>query len=163
MTDGLLQHKQLDGITDYTTALDTLCSHANHQLQLFEKDFDGLGYNTESRYLSLRHFLLANPTNRLLILAHDTRYLSASCPRMMMLLRQFDSRMCIRQTSIKSRQVTTPFSVADHIHYIRRPHFNDPRGFFALNDPEQAHILESLFMEMWSASNTGISATKFGL
>ncbi len=163
MTDDLLQHTQLDGIADYTAALDTLCKLARHNLYLFEKDFDGLGFNSEARYETLRHFLLANPLNRLFVLAHEMNYLSTRCPRMTMLLSQFDSRLFIHQTAKHLLHITAPFCVADSRDYVRRFHFDDPRGLLAVNDPENARALKSQFLEMWSHSHPAISTTKLGL
>jgi len=163
MSDDTLQHTHLDGIVDYTAALDTLCKLAQHNLYLFEKDFDGLGFNAETRYEILRGFLLGNPANRLFVLAHDTRYLSTLCPRMMMLLQQFGSSMFIYQTPKNLLHITEPFAVADDAHYVRRFHFDDPRGILAQHDPEKARTLKSRFMEMWSVSHPAISATKLGL
>ncbi|MGA7749512.1 MAG: hypothetical protein WCA63_05140, partial [Gallionella sp.] len=71
MAEELLQHTRLDGISDYIAALDTLCKLARNNLYLFDKDFDGSGYNSEARYETLRNFLLASPANRLFVLAHD--------------------------------------------------------------------------------------------
>jgi hypothetical protein len=163
VSDDVLQHTQLDGIVDYIAALDTLCKLAQRNLYLFEKDFDGLGYNTEARYTTLRNFLLANPAHRLFVLAHDTHYLSALCPRMMMLLQQFGTSMFIHQTPKNLQHITEPFSVADETNYVRRFHFDDPRGILAQHDPEKARALKSRFMEMWAASHSAISSTKMGL
>ncbi|MDO9013116.1 MAG: hypothetical protein Q7U78_15140 [Gallionella sp.] len=162
MTGDALQHTHLDGIADYTLALDTLCQLAQHDLYLFEMDYDGLSFNSESRYETLRHFLLANPANRLFVLAQDAHYLSTRCPRMMMLLRQFDNRMFIHQTTSR-HPITAPFCVADNTHYVRRFHFDDPHGLMALNDPENARALESRYMEIWEDSRPAISITKLGL
>jgi len=163
MNDDMLQHTKLEGIADYSAALDTLCKLARHNLLLFEKNYEGLGFNTEARYETLHRFLLTNPANRLLVLAHDTRYLSTLCPRMMMLLRQFGSSMFIHQTSESMNHVTEPFAVSDDTNYVRRFHFDDPRGTLAQYDPENARALKSRFMEMWSASRPAVSATKLGL
>lgn len=163
MADDLPIHTHLDGIADYTAALDTLCGLARRNLYLFEQDYDGLGFNSEARYETLRHFLLANPANRLYILAHDIHYLSTLCPRMTMLLRQFDDRLLIHQTAKSLLHVTAPFSVADNTHYVRRFHFDDPRGLMAQNDPENARALESLYMEMWASSHPALSSTVLGL
>lgn len=163
MDNDTLQHTKLDGIADYTAALDTLCKLALHNLFLFEKNYEGLGFNTEARYETLYRFLLANPANRLLVLTHDTRYLSTLCPRMMMLLRQFGGSMFIHQMHASLSHVTEPFAVADDMHYVRRFHFDDPRGILAQHDPENARVLKSRFMEMWSASHQAVSATKLGL
>lgn len=156
-----LQHIHLQGTADYTAALDTLCRQAKHDLYLFEKNFDGLGFNSEARYDTLRQFLLGG--NSLHILAHDTHYLTTLCPRMMALLRQFDQRMAIRQTAKHLLHITTPFCVADHTHYVRRFHFDDPRGLLALNDPENARTMESQFSEMWQSSHSNISTSTLGL
>ena len=163
MSDETLQHTQLDGIGDYIAALDTLCNQAQHDLYLFEKNFDGLGYNTEARYTTLRNFLLANPAHRLFVLAHDTHYLSTMCPRMIMLLQQFGTGMFIYQTPKHLQHITEPFSVADDSNYVRRFHFDDPRGILALHDPEKARALKSRFLEMWTASHPAVSVTKLGL
>lgn len=163
MGDDTPQHTKLNGIADYTDALDTLCKLAQRNLYLFDKDFDGLGFETEARFEILRRFLLANPIHRLFVLVHDTRYLSTLCPRMMMLLQQFGNSMFIYQTPKNLQQITEPFAVADDSHYVRRFHFNDPRGIFAQHDPENARALKSRFMEMWSTSHQGVSSVKLGL
>lgn len=161
MSDEMLQHTHLNGIADYTTAIDTLCGLAQRELCLFEKDYEGLGFNSEARYEMLRHFLLANPANRLLMLVYDTQFLSTQCPRISMLLRQFDDRMFIHKPS--RMNCTTPFCVADNAHYLRRFHFDDPRGLLAKNDPENARVLESRFMEMWQNSRPAMPITILGL
>jgi len=163
MNNDTLQHTKLDGIAEYTAALDTLCRLARRNLLLFEKNYEDLGFNSEARYETLHHFLLANPANRLLVLANDTHYLSTLCPRMMMLLRQFGGSMFIHQTPASLSHITEPFAVADETHYVRRFHFDDPRGILAQHDPENARALKSRFMEMWSASRPAVSATKLGL
>lgn len=163
MTEAALQHTHLDGIKDYTSALDTLCGLAQHNLSLFESNYEGLGFNSESRYETLRHFLLINPVNRLHVLAHDTAYLTTLCPRMINLLRQFDNRMFIHRIA-KNRQLSSaPFCVADNTHYVRRFHFDDPRGILAINDPSNARALESLYQQMWSASHSSVLTTTLGL
>lgn len=155
--------KHLDGIADYRSALDALCGLAQHSLMLFERDFDGLGFNSEARYESLRGFLLASRRNRLLVLAHDTNHLATGCPRIAMLLRQFDDRMHIRRSAKHLLQVAEPFCVADSAHYLRRFHFDDPRGLFVENDPENARLLESRFAEMWENSQPAMPTTTLGL
>jgi hypothetical protein len=163
MSDDELQHTQLNGITEYTDALNTLCRLAQHSLYLFEKDFDGLGYNSEARYTTLRNFLLASPAHRLYVLAHDTHYLSTLCPRMLMLLEQFGTAMFIRQTPRHLQHISDPFSVADESNYVRRFHFDDPRGILGQHDPEKARALKSRFLEMWESSHPAVSSTKLGL
>ncbi len=156
-------HIALNGTADYIDALDMLCGLAQHSLYVFEKDFDGTGFNSAVRHDILRAFLLANPANRLLLLAHDVRPLEQRCPRMMILLRQFSYSMHIYRTPDHLRSVAEPFAAADELHYIRRFHFDDPRGILARFDAEGALKLKSRFLEMWSSSHVAVSATTLGL
>jgi hypothetical protein len=158
-----LQHTTLNGNADYVAALDTLCGLAQHELIVFEKNYENTGFNSEARYDTLRAFLLASPNNRLQLLAHSTMHLVQHCPRIMMLLRQFAHSMLIYQTPPHLQQVAEPFAVADQTHYVRRFHFDDPRGILAQNDPQGARMLHSRFLEMWSASHPGAAATTLGL
>ncbi len=158
-----MQHIQLNGTAEYIAALDALCSKAQHSLFIFEKNFEGIGFNSEARYESLRHLLLASPANRLHLLAHDTRPIMQRCPRLMLLLRQFSHNMHIYQTPAHLHHLTEPFAVADELHYMRRFHFDDPRGILAQNDAEGARMLKSRFAEMWLSSHPSVSAVTTGL
>lgn len=158
-----LQHTHFSGMADYIAALDTLCVLAQRTLFVFEKNFEETGFNSAVRHDTLRHFLLANPANRLHLLAHDTRTATQYCPRLTLLLRQFSHNMHIYQTPRHLLHLSEPFAVADESHYVRRFHFDDPRGLIARNDPGNARALKSQFEEMWAASRSGITATTLGL
>ena len=160
---GDLQHIALNGTADYIAALDTLCGLAQHDLFIFEKDFDDLGFNSEARHDILRDFLLSSPYNRLHLLAHNTRPLTQYCPRLLNLLRQFSHNMHIYQTPQHLQHLSDPFAAADEAHYVRRFHFDDPRGVLAQNDAEGARTLKLRFDEMWAASHPAVSATTLGL
>lgn len=163
MSEDALQHFKLTGAADYIAALDTLCGLAKHSLLIFEKDFGGIGFNSEARYEVLRNFLLSNPNNRLQLLAHDTRPMSQHCPRLMTLLRQFGHNMYIYQSPKNLQHLTDPFAVADESHFVRRFHFDDTRGIFAQNDGETARLLKARFVEMWKASHPDASTSSFKL
>ena len=158
-----LQHTQLNGTVEYIAALDTICGMAERSLYVFEKDFEGIGFNSEARYDTLHRFLLASPANRLHLLAHDTRPIAQHCPRLMLLLRQFSHNMRIYQTPQHLLHISEPFAVADELHYVRRFHFDDPRGILAQNDVEGARVLKSRFTEMWASSHPSVSANTTGL
>ena len=163
MSEVEIQHRALSSISEYVTALDELCVLAQKSLCIFEKDFDGLGFNSEARYTTLRGFLLSNPNSRLLLLAHDVKPLLNFCPRIMMLQRQFGHAVHIYQTPANLRLISAPFALAETQHFVRRFHFDDTRGIFAQNDPEQAIVLKSRFEEMWAASRAPASTNSLGL
>lgn len=163
MSDDSLQHTQFDSVAEYVAALDTVCTSAQHTLDIFEQNYEDIGFNSEARFDILRHFLLASPINRLNLLVHDPQHLIRFCPRMMLLLRQFGHSMFIYQTPQSMQNVTEPFAVADDAHYVRRFHFDDTRGLLAKNDPEGARLLNSRFHEMWASSHPCASGTTLGL
>lgn len=163
MSDDTLQHATFDGAADYVAALDMVCSSALRTLNVFEQNYENIGFNSETRYDILRRFLLSSTLNRLNLLAHDPQHLIRYCPRMMILLRDFGSAMLIYQTPSSLLHVTEPFAVADNSHYVRRFHFDDTRGLLAKNDPEEARRLNSHFNEMWASSHPCASATTLGL
>jgi len=163
MGDDILQHTQFDGVADYIAALDTVCASAQRTLNIFENNYEDIGFNSEARYDILRHFLLASSNSRLYLLTHDPQHLIRYCPRVMMLLRQFGHSMFIYQTPQTLRNISEPFAVADDAHYVRRYHFDDTRGLLAKNDPEGARLLNSRFHEMWTSSRPCASGATLGL
>lgn len=158
-----LQRTALNGTADYIAALDTICGLVQHNLVIFERDFHDLGFNSGVRHDILRDFLLSSPYSRLHLLAHNTRPLTQHCPRLLNLLRQFSHNMHIYQTPQHLQHLSDPFAVADESHYVRRFHFDDPRGILAQNDAEGTRPLKSRFDEMWAASHPAVSATTLGL
>ncbi len=163
MARELPQHTRLDGSADHVAALDTLSKLTRQKLYLFDRDFDGLGYDTEARHVTLRNFLLASPANQLFVLAHDVGYLGTRCPRMITLLHQFGTSMFIYQTPRHLQRICVPFSVADATNYVRRFHFDDPRGILALHDPETARALQSRFLGMWTVSGPAPATSQLRL
>lgn len=148
---------------EYVSALDTLCGNIKNSLYVFDKDFINCGFNSASRFELLKNFLLSNPKNQLLLLAHDTRPLAQYCPRLMILLQKFSHNMFIYQTPKNLQHLTEPFAVADQSQYARRFHFDGSRGILALNDGAGASLLKSRFMEMWAVSRPNTSTATFSL
>jgi len=157
------QNINLLGTADYSGALDTICSNALNNLYIFDKNFINCGFNDAFRFELLNKFLLENPKNQLMLLAHDTLPLSQFCPRLMTLLQTFSHNMFIYQTPQNLQHLSEPFAVADQSHYVRRFHFEDPRGVLALNDSAGAALLRSRFMEMCSPSHPNMATNTFSL
>lgn len=163
MEELTLQHTKLDSIADYTAAIDTVIGLAQRNIRLFERNYEGIGFNSPKRIELLHNFVLASRRNRIFIVAHDTDYLAKYCPRLMTLLRQFSHAISINQTRPHAQGVHEAFVIADDVHYVHRFHFDHPRALLALNDPLGAHTFNDLFSDIWEASSPAISPTTTGL
>jgi len=156
-------HEQILTAADYVSALDSICNLSKNNLFIFEKDFANIGFNNQIRIDALRKLLLANPNNRLLLLAHDTRQISQHCPRLMILLLQFGHNMFIYQTPKHLQHITEPFSVGDESNFVRRFHFDHTQGLWGQKDNAKASLLKSRFMEMWQVSQPSPWTSTFSL
>lgn len=156
-------HQKLDGLAEYTAAIDEIIGLAKHHIRIFDYNLENMGFNSQVRYDMLHAFLLANPQNRLSIVVHDPDYLDRHCPRMIMLLRRFGHSMAIHRTRPEVAGVYDPFCLADGEHYVRRFHFDDLRGVFGKNDFHEGKALVLRFEQIWEASETAIYADLAGL
>jgi len=150
-------------LMEYRQALDTLVAQVRHTLRLFDCDMHDGGWNSPQRYEGLKCFLLASPQNRLHIVLHKVDYVSRNCPRMMRLLREHSDAVFIHQTNPEARGVFDSMLIADDAHYLHRFHYAQPRGEYALNDPDKTQGLLQHFNEIWHASTLAVPATTLGL
>lgn len=140
-----------------------MISRAERRIRVFDRNLEGLDFNSPARHDLLRGFLLARRTNRLYIVVHDIGYLNRNCPRMLLLLRQFSDGVSFHQTHAHMQGVYDPFVIADEQHFVHRFHFDDSRSLLALDDPQNARNLNDRFDEIWEASFPAVSATTLGL
>lgn len=157
-----LQHTQLLGNSEYEAALDTILEKPQKTVRIFENSL-GRGYNSPRRFDLLRAFLLANPRNRLQIVAHDVQSADRNCPRLLNLVRLHAHAISIHETHQAAKAVYDPFAIVDDLHYVHRFHFEELRGVLALHDPIGAHTLIERFGEIWEASSPAVSAKTLGL
>lgn len=163
MSEATPQHTRLEGIGEFSGAIDAVIGRAERRLRIFDRSLEGIGFNAPGRHDVLHAFLLARRTNRLFVVVHDTGYLQRGCPRMQMLLRQFSHAVEIRQTEPHARSVHDAFVVADDAHFVRRFHVEDSRSLLVLDDPLEAKVLNDRFEEIWEASLPAVFATTLGL
>lgn len=156
-------HRKLHGLIEYSTALDEVITLASKHIRIFDYNLENMGFNGIARYEMLHDFLLRNPENRLHIVVHNPDYLDRYCPRMHMLLKRFSHNMEIRQTQPESAHVYDPFCLADGSHYVRRFHFDDPRGILGSGDPQEGMALMLRFEQIWKMSNPAVSPSISGL
>ncbi|HMK14248.1 MAG TPA: hypothetical protein VK460_04480 [Burkholderiales bacterium] len=161
-TDISTHYQKIEGVAEYEAAINLVIAQARRSIRIFDKQASN-AFNSVERYELLRSFLLASRVNRILIVVHDTGFLTSHCPRMMSLLKQFSHCIAIRETGTDAKQVYDPFTVVDENHYVHRFHYDRPRGLMALNDLNEAHEFIDRFEEIWEASIPAVPATTLGL
>ncbi|MDO8893009.1 MAG: hypothetical protein Q8K43_06720 [Sulfurimicrobium sp.] len=157
------EYRRLEGPLEYEQAIDTIIRQASHQLRIFDYDLRNQGYNSPQRFELLQNFLLANRTNQVTIVLHDTRYLASECPRMVNLIRQFSHAINVYQTTAEARVASDPFIIADDAHFLHRFHYEHPRAALSLHDKEAALDLIRRFNEIMELSEPAAPATTLGL
>ncbi|MBU0592298.1 MAG: hypothetical protein ABIG70_15255 [Pseudomonadota bacterium] len=157
------EYRRLEGPLEYEQAINTIIQQASHQLRIFDYDLRNEGYNSLQRFELLQNFLLASRSNLLIIVLHDTRYLTSECPRMMNLIRQFSHAISVYQTTAEARIASDPFIIADDAHFLHRFHYDHPRAALSLNDKDAALDLIRRFNEILELSEPAASPTTLGL
>lgn len=157
------EHHRLEGPREYEQALNTIIQQAQHSLRIFDYNLRNEGYNSQERVELLQHYLHLNRANRLVIVLHDTDYLTRECPRMLNLIRQFGHAIDIYQTTEEARGASDPFVIADSEHYLHRFHYDHPRAVLSLNDKDGALDLVRRFNEIMEASEPAAPPTTLGL
>jgi hypothetical protein len=158
-----LQHTMLNGEAEYEAAIDTVIANAEHILHIFDPDLGAGGYNTAKRCEALRAFLMKNRANRLIMVLHETDFLTRQCPRLMQLLKLYSHAISILQTQEHGRVAGDPLVIADATHYVHRFHSGSARALLALRDPAGARQLDERFGQLQEASSPAIFAVTLGL
>lgn len=157
------QHTTLNGEAEYETAIDTVIANAERTLHIFDMDLTSGGYSTAKRCEALRAFLMKNRANRLVIVLHETDYLTRHCPRLMQLLNLHSHAISILQTHEHGRTASDPLVIADTTHYVHRFHADSARALLALHDPAGGHQMDERFGQLQEASAPAVFANTLGL
>jgi hypothetical protein len=157
------QHQMLSGETEYETAIDEVIAHAERTLRIFDSDLSAGGYSSIKRFEALRGFLAKSRNNRLVIVLHETDYLTSRCPRLMNLLKPYGHAISIQQTAEHARTANDPVMIADDEHYVHRFHRDGTRFLLALHDHLGARQLQERFDQLLEMSTPTVFATTTGL
>ena len=157
------EYLQFETEADYQRAADRLLAAPGRELRIFDPDLSSLKLNAPPRVEQLRQFLAASRTRRIYIAVHDPGHLTRECPRMMALLARFAHAIQVNCTYEEIRNIQDSFLVIDQDHYVRRPVAQLYRGALGLHDETEALAMRGRFMEIWSASFPGVSASTLGL
>lgn len=154
--------QRIETLSAFESAIDAVISAARHALRIFDRS-PSVRYNSVKRYELLRAFLRASPPNQLYLAFHDASPATSRCPRLIMLLREFNDRVFIHETNSEARHVYDPFAVADENHFAHRFHYDSLRGELAFDHVADARILVQRFTDIWQASVPAVTASTLGL
>jgi len=157
------EYVQFGTEADFQQAFDRLLVAPGRELRVFDPDLSALRLNSAPRVEQFRQFLAASRTRRIYVAVHDPDHLTKYCPRMMALLARFAHAIQVNCTHEEIRSLQDSFLVLDQSHYLRRPVAQLYRGALGLHDETEALAMRGRFMEIWSASFPGVSASTLGL
>lgn len=157
------EHRSLSGEREYEAAIIDVIGRAERFVRIFDRDLSSGGFGGVACSDALRGFLAKSRSARLLLVLHETSYLTARCPRLMSLLKTHGHAICVQQTSEQAATVSDPFVLADDMHYVHRFHSDGMRFLLALNDPLGARELQGRFDQLLEMSSPAVFATTTGL
>jgi hypothetical protein len=149
-------------LAEQIAALDQLIGLARSRIQLFDIDLSQGGWERRERIDSLASFLRMRNA-RLEAIVHDTRWIEASAPRFVQLLRQFGHAVTLYRTGSEARAAMDPLVIVDRRHFLHRFHIDRPGAAIAVDMPQAAKPLCARFDEIWSTGESGLAGTVLGL
>jgi hypothetical protein len=154
---------RLDTIAAQADAIDTLIDLASARVLVFDRDLaEGL-WNTARRADRVAAFLRRSRHARLSIIVHEPRYVEASCPRLVDLLKVYSHAMNVWRTGIEARGATDALVIADGRHSLHRYHVDQPRATLAIDMPAAAKPLVARFDEIWATGEPALGGSVLGL
>jgi hypothetical protein len=156
-------YERFDTNEGFQAAVERLLSQPGRELRIFDPDGMALRLNDLARVEALERFLVASRTRRIYLVLHDTEPFTRRFPRALALLARYTHAIQINRTGEEIRNLQDSFLVLDAMHYVRRPVAAFFRGAIGLGDENEGLAMRGRFMEIWSASFPGVSATTVGL
>ena len=156
------EYRRFEGMREYEAVVDGLIPQTLRAIRVFDRALSR-AWNSPDRQEALRQFLLANRTNRLLIVLHEAAPIERDCPRIVDLVRQFGTAVRIHETLSPAKQVYDPFVVFDASHYVHRFHYRFLRAAQGTNDLIGTQQLLDRFAEIWEVSVLAVTAGSSGL
>ena len=153
----------LDTVAAQSEAIDEIVDLAQLRLCVIDVDLSQAGWNDAQRAAKLSAFLRRQRHARLELIVHETRFLEASCPRLLALQKLHASAVTIYRTGAEARRAMDPLVIADGRHALHRFHIDHPRASLAIDRPALVRPLAMRFDEIWATGEPGLNATVLGL
>lgn len=149
--------------SEYRTAFDTLLSHTQRQIRLYDHDLSLFDIDQQPRHASLRALCVADGGRRIELLLDDIQHVARNHPRLMQLVRDFGHVIEIRQADPVAPRPDQAFVLVDRQGVLLRADKTAVHGTLHLDDPHTAVALNHDFEAMWQRSQTSVTATTLGL
>ncbi|CAG0993583.1 hypothetical protein MTYP_02417 [Methylophilaceae bacterium] len=163
VNDALVPNRIILGERNHEAATALLISRAERQLKIFDPDLSRGGYQGRSCHALLQDFLAKNRQNRLTIILHDCRFLTANCPRLINLMRDYSHAITVYLTDTRAHVAQDAFVLADNRDYLHRFHIDHARFKYGLDDQAAAKPLHERFDQLLEATDSILSITTLGL
>ncbi len=149
--------------SEYRTAFDTLLSHTQRQIRLYDHDLSLFDIDQQPRHASLRALCVAGGGRRIELLLDDIQHVARNYPRLMQLVRDFGHVIEVRQADPVAPRPDQAFVLVDRQGVLLRADKTAMHGTLHLDDPHTAVALNHDFEAMWQRSQTSVTATTLGL
>ena len=149
--------------SEYLAALDNVLALAANEILVLDRDLRDGDWNSVRRAELLQTFLLKHRTSRLQIIVHETLFIEAHLPRLLMLLREFSHKVEIRRTIEDGRNAWDAYVLVDGKHALNRFHQNVMRGELGIDAVDKVRELRERYDEIMVFSEPGVNATQLGL
>lgn len=153
----------IDTLVAQASAIDEILDLAEQRLCVFDIDLSQTGWNGAARAERLTAFLRRKRHARVEIILHDTRWVEASCPRLLAVQRLHATAVTIYRSGSEARHAMDPLVIADGRHALHRFHIDQPRAAVIIDKPAVVRPLQMRFDEIWATGEPGLGATRLGL
>lgn len=162
-SDELIPNAILHGEQLFASAIEHVMRLASREILIFDADLSRGDFASLQRVATLRSFLAGGRHNKLLILLHDTSYLTQRCPRLLQLMRLFSHAFAVHQTGEEAQHARDSFVLVDGAHLVHRFHVDHARFRYCVDDPAATRPLRERFDQIMETATQSVSATTLGL
>jgi hypothetical protein len=159
----LPRETRLDTLSAQVEAIDALIELAQERLLVFDRDLADWAWDGARRAGKLAAFLRRSRNARLSIIVHETRWVEASCPRLLELAKVYGHAVQIWRTGQEARSALDALVIADGGHALHRYHVEQPRATLCIAMPAAVKPLVARFEEIWATGEPALGGSVLGL
>jgi hypothetical protein len=163
VSDELKPNQLILGERNYEAATALIIARAERELKIFDPDLSRGAYQSLQMEELLRNFLAKDRLNRLIMVVHDTQFLSTRCPRLIELMKRYTHAMTVYITDERAQVAQDAFVLADSGDYLHRFHIDHARFKYCHDDELASKPLHERFEQLFEVTCSTLSVTTTGL